>query len=451
MITVEEALARCLTAAQALGTEDVHISSAAGRVLAEPVFSKDDVPRWDNSAMDGYAIRAVESGTSSPADASSGTAEAEMEGDCCATPTVDVANLPFADFLVSETIPAGSVGTQSVAPGTCARIMTGAPMPDGSDAVVIREYAEVHNTPDGKQRVRLFGTAKSGQHVRPQGEEFTRGATVLHPGITLNAPALGLCASTGNTHVTVRKCPIVAILSTGDEIVPSGESLLPGQIWSSNTEALCQLVRDAGGIPIDCGNAPDNLEGTRAAFVQALARQPDFLVSTGGVSVGDFDVVKQALTDVGVEMGFWKVRMKPGKPLAFGLINGKPAFGLPGNPVSCMVNFLQFVRPVIRQSLGDPSPFLPVINATLDGHIKKKVGRNELVRVVLSVDENGFTASPGVLQGSSITSSMVHAHGFALLDWDANGAEPGDVIPVQVFNTSFLFGKTADLRWGGRS
>jgi molybdopterin molybdotransferase len=209
------------------------------------------------------------------------------------------------------------------------------------------------------------------------------------------------------------------------------------------------FVAAAGGEPIDCGNAPDTLEGTRAAFRRALDTGCELLVSTGGVSVGDFDVVKQALAEEGAEMRFWKVRMKPGKPLAFGVIGGRPAFGLPGNPVSCMVNFLQYVRPLIRKALRDPLPYLPVVDACLADPIRKRAGRNELCRVTLRWSEDGLLASSTGSQGSGMTTSMVLAHGFALLGPDSTGAAAGSTIPVQIIEGAFLAQATPGLRWQG--
>ncbi|MDP6934804.1 MAG: molybdopterin molybdotransferase MoeA, partial [Myxococcota bacterium] len=215
--------------------------------------------------------------------------------------------------------------------------------------------------------------------------------------------------------------------------------------YSSNHLAISGMVREAGAVPVNCGIARDTIESTRAAFRRALSC--DVVLSIGGVSVGDFDVVRQALVEEGADMRFWKVRIKPGKPLALGVIGGVPAFGLPGNPVSAMVSFLQFVRPVLRSSLGDPRPFLPVVDAVLDQPFTKSRGREELVRVVLRWDGGQFHANKTGRQGSARASSMVHAHGLALFPADSTGKEEGEQVAVQVFDMSFLDGTSAGYRW----
>jgi molybdopterin molybdotransferase len=436
MLPVEDALARVLAVELEIRTETVPLSEAFGRVLAEPVVSTTALPPWDNSAMDGYALiasdTAVVGGGAAPA------------GDCDHPADAHAQSIVLD---VIDTVAAGSVGTRTITAGTCARILTGAPMPAGADSVVMQEDTE----PDGPGKVRVRGVVRPGQHVRKRAEDVRPGDRLLEPGQTLTPNRIGLVASVGLSRVSVAKRPVVALLATGDEVVPPGQELGPGQIWSSNTQVLLGLVREAGGVAIDCGIAPDTLEGTRAAFHRALGHAPDLVVSTGGVSVGDFDVVKEAMGDLGAEMGFWKVRMKPGKPLAFGVIGGIPAFGLPGNPVSCVVNFLQFVRPVMRRALGDCAPFLPVVDAVLDEPLRKKAGRNELVRVRLSWRGGRMHALSTGSQGSARVRGLADAHGLVLLDEKATGADAGDVVPVQVFETEFLNQPESGYRWGGRS
>ncbi len=433
MLTVEEALERCLAVDLHTGDEEVPLHEAHGRVLAEPVVAPIDMPRWDNSAMDGYAVRAedTEAAGSEP-----------DEGDCCTVPSVD-GDGPGVVLRVVGVIPAGSVPEVRVEPGTAARIMTGAPVPEGADAVVMREHTD--ETVDGL--VRVLSPAREGQHIRRRGEEIAAGTRVLDPGVTLGFGALGLCAAMGRARVRVRRRPRVAIVSTGDEVVAPGEPLEPGQIWSSNTAALVALVREAGGEPLDCGIARDDLESTRRVFRAALDRRPDLLVSTGGVSVGDFDVVKRALAEEGAEMRFWRVRVKPGKPLAFGLIGGVPAFGLAGNPVSTMVGFLQFVRPVIRRALGDPRPFLPVVDAILGTDLRRKASRPELLRVALRFADGHLVAEPARAQGSGMVGAMARAHGLLLVDGDTTELAAGSRVPVQVFDPSFLAAGEPGYRW----
>jgi len=413
MLTVEAALARVLGAARPVIREEVALEVAFGRVLAEDLHAPTPLPPWDNSAMDGYAV------------VSAGLGE-------------------DAVLTVIETIPAGRVGTRRVLPGTTARIMTGAPIPEGADAVIIREDSEPVPG-EGPERVRLRGGASVGMNLRRAGSELAVGDLVLPAGRTLSPSAVGLAASLGWTTLPVAARPRVALLSTGDELVEPGMPRGPGQIWSSNALSLAGLVLEAGGLPLDCGLVPDTLEGTRAAFQRALGC--DLILSTGGVSVGDYDVVKAALAAEGADLDFWKVRIKPGKPLAFGHIAGRPVFGLPGNPVSCVVNFLQFVRPVIRRSLGDPRPFLPVLDATLAVGLRRQPGREELLRVGLAWEGGRLIARPAQRQGSGQLSGVAEGQGFALIAGDRTELSAGETLAVQVFDPSFGAAAEPGYRW----
>lgn len=440
MLSVEEALARVLAVELPRRTETVSLWEAHGRFLAQEVRATMPLPRWDNSAMDGYAVRAADTaGAAPPSEADPCGPGGEplppgRDADGGAEPVV---------LEVLETIAAGQVGRSRVGPGQCARIMTGAPVPEGADAIVMREH--VVDLRDG--RVRIERAAGPGQHIRRAGEETREGDLHLSPGDRLDAPSVGLCAAFGLQRLRVAAPPRVAILATGDEVVVPGQPLAPGQIYSSNTLALSGLVREAGGLPLDAGIATDDLAGTRAAFRGALALEPDLILSTGGVSVGDFDVVKEALAEEGADMRFWKVRVKPGKPLAFGVIGDRPAFGLPGNPVSCLVNFLQFVRPVIRRALGDPRPFLPVLSARLTSEVRKKPGRNELVRVSLRWEGDTLLATPTRSQSSGQVSSLVRGHGFALLSAGCTEVAAGGGVAVQIFDPDFAAQAEPGYRW----
>jgi molybdopterin molybdotransferase len=248
----------------------------------------------------------------------------------------------------------------------------------------------------------------------------------------------------------VRKRPVVSILSTGDEVVPPGRTLGPGQIWSSNNAALSGVVIEAGGLPLDRGIAPDNLQDTVEAL-KAAVEEADVLLTTGGVSVGAFDVVKEAYAQLGADISFWKVNMKPGKPLAFGhtSVGGRrvPMFGLPGNPVSCLVNFYQFVRPWLRQALGDPRPYLPVLEAELQDDIDEPPGRARLVRVRLRQEGPRLLASSTGSQSSGVLGSMVRAHGLLLLAPDAPAPRSGQTVRVQLLDPSFLGAETPGYGW----
>lgn len=405
MLSIEEALARVLAHVPANGSERVELLSAYGRVLAEDVHAPVELPPWPGSAMDGYAVRA-----------------ADVPG----------------RLRVLETIPAGGVPTHAVLPGTASRIMTGAPVPDGADAVVMVEDTEARG-----DMVEVRVGASPGQHVRPRGSEVARGARVLSRGTTLTPGAVGVLAALGLPSVRVAARPRVAVLSTGDEVVEPGFPLGPGQIWSSNSHALCGLVLEAGGQPVHLGNVPDRPEALARAYREAL--QVDVVVSTGGVSVGDFDHVKEVLGGLGLAMDFWRVAMKPGKPLAFGTLGGRPVFGLPGNPVSCMVNFLQFVRPMLRRMLGDPRPFLPVIDAEMTAPWRRRPGRPELVRVRLERRDGRVWATVAGGQGSAHLLGMAEAHGFALMAGEQT--ELAGPVRVQVYDPGWMAGNTPDYGW----
>ena len=410
MLSVEAALARILARVPANGSERVDLLQAYDRVLAEDVHAPLELPPWPGSAMDGYAVRA-----------------ADVPG----------------ELRVLETVHAGRVPTVPVTPGTATRIMTGAPVPDGADAVVMVEDTVSGDVdgPEGTATVRVQVAIAAGTHIRPRGSEVARGSRVLERGRRLTGGALGVLAAVGVPSVRVALRPRVAILSTGDEIVEPGFPLGPGQIWSSNSYALAGLVQEAGGVPVVLGTVADDPASLERAFAAAL--QCDLVVSTGGVSVGDADHVKAVLARLGCEMDFWRVSMKPGKPLAFGVLDGTPILGLPGNPVSCMVNFLQFVRPVLRTMLGDPRPFLPVVEAEMAAPWRRKqAGRPELVRVRLERHEGRVLARSAGGQGSAHLVGMADGHGFALLDADAK--ELSGTVRVQVFDPHWDAGEGAD-------
>ncbi len=411
MLTVSEALARCLTAVTPMPWERISLDGAHGRVLAEDIASPLDIPPWDNSAMDGFAVRAE-----------------------------DTVGVPVR-LEVLETVGAGDVPTRSIEKGTCSRIMTGAPMPEGADAVVM-----VEQTDGGPQdRVEIRVTATQGQNIRDRGNDVAREERILSRGTTLGPAEVGMLSALGLPSVSVAQRPVVAVLSTGDEVVEAGWPLGPGQIYSSNTHCLMGLVREAGGIPLDCGVAPDDPEGLRLALARCL--RADLVLTTGGVSMGDFDHVKDAFQDEGASLDFWKVKVKPGKPLAFGSISGRPVFGLPGNPVSCMVNFLQFTRPVLRKMLGDPRPYLPVMTAELTGAISKRPGRVLLARVSLRREGERLLATPTATQSSGALSSMVLGDALTLLSVESGGVEAGDRVRVQVLRWGWSHGETPEYGW----
>ena len=276
------------------------------------------------------------------------------------------------------------------------------------------------------------------------------GQEVLGAGAVLNAGGVGLVSSLGQPKVWVRRRPVVSILSTGDEVVLPGRPLGPGQIYSSNNVSLATLVRQAGAVPRDCGNAPDDLPTLVEQMRDALTGA-DALITTGGVSMGAFDHVREAHRILGVEMDFWKVRMKPGKPLAFGWVHGAagelPVFGLPGNPVSCMVNFLQFVRPWLRMSMGDPRPFLPVVPAVAGHDFKGRSDRVRFERVVLQASEAGWIAHSTGSQGSGILTGMAAADALACLPLDRDPPRAGEGMRVQLIRPGGLASSTPGYGW----
>ena len=404
MLTVHEALERVLEGARAGPSEEVALHASLGRVLAAPVVAPRALPPFSNSAMDGYAVRAAD------------------------TP---------GRLRVLETIAAGRVGQHEVVTGTASRIMTGAPVPPGADAIVMVEHTEVSG-----DDVLVSGSARPGQHVRAAGSDVGAGELLLAVGQTVTPGVVGLLASLGLPRVVVARKPRVAILSTGDEVVAPGIELKPGQIHSSNNHALAAMVTAAGGEAIDLGNVSDDPSDLAEAFAAAAAAG-DILLSTGGVSVGDFDHVKSVIGD-GVT--FWRVAMKPGKPLAFGRLRGTRTFGLPGNPVSCLVNFLQFVRPVIRVMLGDPAPYLPVVEARLARPLRRHPGRPEFIRVALVHDGQGWLATPvGGHQGSGNVRSMAEANGLAMVRAEAANVE--GTVRVQCLDLGPLGAREPGYPW----
>lgn len=355
MMSYDEALAKTLARVERLGTETVDITDVLGCVLAQDIVSDVDVAPFDNSAMDGYAVRAE--------DLESATEDA---------PVV---------LRVLDHIAAGSVSGVTIGPGEAARIMTGAPVPEGADTVVMIEVS----TPLEKEgstggTVGFSAAVQAGANIRLRGEELSAGDVVLRAGEHIGAAAIGLMATVGAQRVEVYRRPRVGIVATGDELVDVSEKPGPGRIRNSNGPTLVALVKEAGGVPTYLGIARDNLESTEAL----LSRAPEFdvLITTGGVSMGDFDIVKDVLGKIG-ELEFWKVAIKPGVAQTYGTILGTPFFGLPGNPTSTMVAFELFVRPAIRKMRGLANLHRPRVNATLSQPIDKKAGRRHFLRARL--------------------------------------------------------------------
>ncbi|RKG77911.1 molybdopterin molybdotransferase MoeA [Corallococcus terminator] len=378
LLPVEEARARILERCATLPTEWVPGDDALGRALAEDVLARRTLPPWDNSAMDGYAVRSAD--LSSP--------------------------LPVR-LSVGETVFAGKLPTRAVTPGTCARIMTGAPLPQGADAVVMRERTR-SEAPDSVEILEAVGP---GNFIRPRGEDAREGDVLLKRGTPLGIPELGLLWAQGMSSVPVPRRPRVAVLSTGDELCRADEPP-EGRIVDTNAPALALAVRRAGGLPTLLGIAKD----TREAVQQALARTDGFdvVLTSAGVSVGDHDFVKEALEALGVEQHFWRVAIKPGKPLVVGQRGPTLFFGLPGNPTSSLVTFELFVRPALRRLLGleDVEPLR--VAGRLDGRLSKPPGLAHFVRVTVSWRAGELWAKPlgtqtsGVLRSASAATHLLH-------------------------------------------
>lgn len=428
MLPVAEALDLCLRTAPGPEAESIDIGDGLGRVLLEDVAAVTPLPPWDNSAMDGFAVRTQD-----------GISAGSGDGEACGMSTSSKPSDPWLEVVA--VIPAGATSSGTLRAGQAARIFTGAPIPPGADAVVIQEQATLRGN-----QVQLHVAPSTGQNIRRQGEDIASGEVVLEQGTVLRAPHLGLAAAVGRRNIMVSRRPTVGIIATGNELVRPPTPLAAGQIYSSNTTALMGLVREAGAIPVDCGIARDSIESTRQAFVRA--ESCDLIVSTGGVSVGDFDVVRAAMQSEGADMTFWQVAMKPGKPLALGIIGNTPCFGLPGNPVSAQVGFLQFVRPWLRCSLGDPHPFLPVQNVQLGATYRKKPGRAEFIRVVMRQDNGTTVAFPLERQGSGNQTSMSKADGLVMMAAGACILEAGSSVSVQLLTPGLPGQAEAGFPWG---
>jgi molybdopterin molybdotransferase len=401
MLSVEEALARVLAAIPVLGSETVGLTSALGRVLAEPITAGRDLPPWDNSSMDGYALRAAD------------TARA-------------AAGPPVRLSIVGE-IPAGAAASRPVGPGEAYRILTGAPMPAGADAVIPQEEVEREG-----DRLVVPRPVRAGDFVRARGEDIRSGDAVLASGTRLGPAALGVLAALGRPLVRVYQRPRVAILSTGDELVDVDAVPGPGQIPNSNSYTLAAQIREAGGAPVDLGIARDTPADLEEHFRWGLSA--DMLVSSAGVSVGDRDFVRGVLAKLGAELDFWKVNMRPGKPLTFGRIGGRPVFGLPGNPVSSMVTFELFVRPALLRMGGDAAPSRPRARAHLAAPLDNPGPRRGYLRVRLAAEGGRLVARPTGEQGSGILRSMLLADGLAVMAPDAR-LRPGDAVEVILLRT----------------
>ncbi len=413
MISVEEALNRILPLIPILGLEKVGIMSSLGRVIGEDIVAPRDIPPLDNSAMDGYAVRS-----------------ADVKGASRDNPAL---------LTVIEDLPAGALPTRNVAQGQVIRIMTGAPIPEGADAVVM-----VENTGREGQEVRIFQGVPPGENIRRAGEDVKKGDRVIPKGSVIRAPEVGMLASVSRASVYVHQRPVVTILCTGDELVDVDEGVADHKIVSSNSYTLSAQVMECGGLPLQLGIAKDKPEEIETKLRQGL--RADMILCSAGVSVGDYDLVKDVLAKIGFQMEFWGVAMRPGQPLAFGTIMGKPAFGLPGNPVSSMVCFEQFVRPSLLKMMGHRHLFRPLVEAILKEDIRKKPGRRHFMRARLSMEEDRYAVITTGPQGSGILNSMVEANCLLIVPEETTEMKAGDKARVQILDRSFECAGLADCQ-----
>ncbi len=421
MLSVAEARKRILDHFQPVEVEDVPVGEAAGRVLARDMAAPHDLPPFANSSMDGYAVRAAE------------TAAASQQSPV---------TLP-----VSGDIPAGGGLPPPLAPDTAARIMTGAPMPAGADAVV-----PVEDTDDDRERagrplpaqVTILQRPSGGANVRPAGQDLRVGDTVIKAAALLGPAGVGVLAALGYSRLPVHRRPKVAVFSTGDELRPVDEPPAPGQIHDSNSYALSAAAAACGAEVVRLEVARDRLEDVRARLGEARASGAQLIISSAGVSVGAYDVVRAAVEAEGA-LRFWRVRMRPGKPLAFGHVGGVPFFGLPGTPVSALITFEVFVRPALLKLAGRRTFGRLVVRAALQEDVHSD-GRETYVRVVVEQQEDTYVARAAGDQGSAVMSTLVRANGLLVLPEGVVKAAAGERFPVWLLDGAEVSNSGADAR-----
>lgn len=405
MKSAQEAREMILSSVKALSSELVSLLESHRRVLAEDIVAREDIPAFDNSSMDGFALQAADT------DGASETAPVQLH--------------------IAGEVAAGAISVPELSAHTALRIMTGAPVPPGADAVLELEAVKTQNG-----CVQVSMPVHAGRNIRRRGEEFRAGTVVLHRGTYLRAAHLGVLATLGYTKVQVFRKPSVAFLTTGDELVDVGQPLQPGQIRNSNAYALWGLLREAGAEPVNLGTARDDARMLYEKFQSGLAY--DALLTSGGVSVGAYDLVIKTLKRLGVQQQFWKVNIKPGMPLFFGLYHDDqqqrdvPVFGLPGNPVSTMVTFLQFVRPALDKMVGltDRPPIR--LKARLEHDLVKREGKRHFVRGMLRNENSRLTVQTTGMQSSAALSSMALANCLIVIPEERTEIKAGEEVEVEL-------------------
>jgi molybdopterin molybdotransferase len=400
---LEDALRIVLAAVPVLGVEKISLLDALGRVLAEDIVADRDNPPWNNSAMDGFAVRH----------------EDIKQEHAVTMPTL---------LKVIEEVPAGRFSTKKVGKGEAIRIMTGARIPQGADTVLKIEDTEAK--PDS---VKVFKPEEPGANIRPQGEDVRKGECIIFKGKIIRPAEAGMLAILAKPFVFVYQRPRVAILSTGDELADLDERLTDEKIINSNSYGIAASVREAGGLPHLLGIAKDNPDDLKAKIAQGL--NADILVLSGGVSMGDHDFTKPVFQELGGEMNFWKLAIRPGQPVAFGKIGKTLAFGLPGNPVSSMVTFEQLVRPAMLQMCGHTALTRPTVQAVFQERFSKRPDRRHFLRGILWMERGMLMVRTTGPQGSGILTSLVKANGLIDIPIEVEKLKPGDVVNVQVFGS----------------
>lgn len=398
MKPLEDAQREVLEATHLLPDETVPVEEALGLVTVADVVAPGDLPPFPNSAMDGYAV---------------------IGG--------DVRSAPVTLAVAGESA-AGHPSDAGVTPGTAVRIMTGAALPAGADTIV-----KVEDTQPGDGTVTVLEATAVGTSVRPAGSDVAAGTTVLPAGTQLNLNHRGVLAALGLASITVRRRPRVAVLSTGDEVLPPDASALgPGQIRDTNRPMLLEAIREVGAVPIDMGIISDDEAQLRTAFLEA-AEESDLVLSSGGVSMGDYDLVKRILAETG-DIDFWKVAMKPAKPFAFGRISSTPFFGLPGNPVSVMVAFEQFARPALLAMMGATKLFRPRLRGSLAEPVSTDPEKTVFLRMIVQSDgRGGWRASHAGAQDSHVLSALAAADAFAVIHRGTAGLDTGSQVDLEMF------------------
>jgi molybdopterin molybdotransferase len=396
MPTFEDARSQILSSVAPLGIERVALLDSLGRVIAEDIIAPWNMPAFNNSAMDGFAVRASD----------------------CQSPV---------SLRITGYIPAGAVATTGLEPDCAIRIMTGAPIPDGCDAVV-----PVEETEESDGHVRISERVNPRQHIRFSGEDVPSGETIIPAGTLIRPPEISMLASFGKAFVPIFCRARVAILSTGDELIELGASPEAGRIINSNALSLAAAVMEIGALPVILGIARDNPESHREKIAEGF--KADALITSAGVSAGDRDLVRDVLRELGVEQKFWRVDIKPGGPTAFGLMEGKPVFSLPGNPVSTMVTFEELVRPALLKMMGHKRVIKPLIKVVLQNEARKKPGKINFLRIRLKSVDGRYVAYSSGDQQTGILKTMLMADAIAVLPADRATFSPGEEVDAHILS-----------------